>query len=112
MMPLAWTALDRLLEGKILLAAEQEQIAYRRGVVGTMQHGVGGDLHAARHGDRLGREPAAAVMARCNSRLVADKHDVDRIAGMPVAGLRAAIETRRNRGGLRKYIAQSFGTMM
>ena len=94
MMPLAWTALDRLLEGEILLAAEQEEIAHRRRVVGTMQHGVGGDLHAARNRDRLGLDPAARRHGALQFRLVAGKHDVDGIAWMSVAGLAAAIEIR------------------
>ena len=52
---------DRLLKGMVLLAAEQEQIAHRRIVIGAMKHGIGGNAHAARHGDRVCRKPACRM---------------------------------------------------
>ena len=92
MMPFARTAGHGLLEGEILFAAEQEQIAHRRIVIGAIKHGIGGNAHAARHGDRICRKPACRMHGPHERVLVADQRDVDRIAGMPVAGLRTALK--------------------
>ena len=97
MMPLARAAGHRLLEGEILFAAEQEQIAHRRIVVGAAEHGVGGDAHAACHGDRVRRVPACRLHGAHEVGLVTGEADIDRIAGVSVSGLGDAIDPG-NRG--------------
>src|SRR5262245_56169737 len=92
MMPLARTAGHGLLEGEVLLAAEQEKIAHRRIIVGAAEHGVGGDAHATCHGDRVRRVPACRPHAAHEVGLITDEADIDRIAGVPVPGLGNAID--------------------
>ena len=92
MVALGWAAAVGLLEGEVLLAAEQEEIAHRRIVVGPVQHGVGGDADAAAEGDRVGRKPARRGHGLVQRLLAADHADIDGIAGMAVrcVAMRAA----------------------
>ena len=89
-MALAGTARQRLLEGEVLLAAEQKEIAHRGIVIGPMQHGVGGDANAAGQGDLVGRIPPGCRHGAHELGFASDEPDIDGIAGMAVARLRQA----------------------
>ena len=89
-------AVDFLLVGKILLAAEQEQRTHRGLKVAAAQEGGGDDSPAAGQRHVVGKRPARGVHHGVNLRFCSQQGDVHGIAEQPVAGARPADEVVRN----------------
>src|SRR5439155_4941072 len=75
---LACARADLLLEGEILVAAEQEERAHRRIRIGTVEDDAPGDAEAAAQRDRVGWAPAGGGERALDVCLAADERDVQR----------------------------------
>ena len=97
MVPVARATADRLFECQILLAAEQEQVAHRRFVIGPAQYGGGHDSHAAHEGDRVGGKPSGRGHPPHHFGIAAHQCDIDRITRVAVRCQRDTIGVRAGR---------------
>ena len=79
-----------LLERDVLLAAEQEEVAHRRGRIGAIEHHAAGDLEIAAQAEP-GRDVASRrPSSRSELGVGCDQPDVQRIARRAVRGARDA----------------------
>ena len=94
--PLAWGAVDFLLIGKILLAAEQEQGTDRGLKIAAAQEGGGDDPPAAGQRHVIGQCPACRLHHPVHLGFGSKQGHVHGIAEQPVAGAGPADEVVRN----------------
>jgi hypothetical protein len=97
MVSLARTAADGLLEGEILFATEEKQVAHRRIVVGAAQHGVRSDADAGGQGYWVSGEPTDRCHPPHDFSIAPNQCDVDRVAGMAIGGMGYACQFRQGR---------------
>ena len=85
-MALARAVPHRQLEGEVLLAAKQIQIAYRRLVVRTPHDRIHHNAHARGKGDRICRRPTRRCHGSRQLFLHSEQRDIHRITRMAVRG--------------------------
>ena len=96
-MPLPRTVSDGLLEGKVLLAPEQEQTTYRSLVIWPPQSGINHDPDAAAESDPMGGIPSNRCHRPDDLSPRANEGNIDRVARMPIGGVRDAIDIGKGR---------------